>query len=64
MNYKNRKKALASLTKEAEAQAKITKLAQEVTKENPSMNAEEYAKNLLKKILENTDITLVDVRGD
>jgi hypothetical protein len=57
MNTKNRKQALIKLTKEAKQNAQLTKIAQEV--ESVSSSPDEYARNFLKKLLEQTDIHLV-----
>lgn len=57
MSIKSRKKQLEQLSKTAEQQAKLTKIAQEV--QQTSSSPDEYAKNFLKKLLEQAEVHLV-----
>lgn len=58
MNIKNRKKELQKLAKQADEQALIKKLAQEAPDTNSAADAEAYAKETLKRMLEATDFDL------
>lgn len=56
MTTNNRKKALQNLYKQAEKQTLLKSIAQEASNISNTAEAEAYAKNALKQMLEATEI--------